>query len=154
MQFVCGYIYITCFFLSFSCSFFQLLAQFYAAATDNTPKEPVCATVAGKGQSVMYPSASVLILHAGDTVLALKGTVSALLATKVKTVRKVNTTMQTIFLQLVLSKGGERTKGKKNSIKRWYTMTIIVLDMKLRNSVPRILLVSKTFICTSLLLCT
>lgn len=80
---------------------------------DNTPKEPVCATVAGKGQSVMYPSASVLILHAGAMVLALKETVSALLATKVKTAKKVNATMQTIFLQLLLGKGGKRTKGKK-----------------------------------------
>ncbi|KAF7249150.1 Teneurin-2 [Varanus komodoensis] len=68
----------------------SLRARFCAVATDNTPKEPVCATVAGKGQSVMYPSASVLILHAEATVRAWKETVSALLATKVKTVRKPN----------------------------------------------------------------
>lgn len=102
----------TCCYLPFSHSIFQLRAQFCAVAMDNTPKEPVCATVAGKGQSVMYPSASVLILRAGAMVLALKGTVSALLATKAKTVRKVNVTIQTIFVQLVLSKECERTKGK------------------------------------------
>lgn len=102
----------TCCYLSSSHSIFQLLAQFCAVAMDNTPKEPVCATVAGKGQSVMYPSASVLIHHAGAMVLAWKGTVSVLLATKAKTVRKVNATIQTMFLWLIVNKGGKRTKGK------------------------------------------
>lgn len=128
-------------FLSFSPSIFQLLAQCCAVATANTPKEPVCATVAGKGQNVMSPSASALTLLAGAMGLALKGTVSALLATKAKTVRKVNGTMQTIFLLLVLSEGGERTKGKK-PLMLWYTTTIIVLDKNHRNSVRSRLLVA------------
>lgn len=102
----------TCCYLSSFYSIFQLLAQFYAVAMDNTPKEPVCATVAGKGENVMYPLASVLIHHAGAMVLALRGTVSALLATKAKTVRKVNATIQTIFLWLIVNKGGKSTKGK------------------------------------------
>lgn len=59
-------------------SIIQLRVLFCAVAMDNTPKEPVCATVAGKGQSVTYPSASVLIRHAEAMVLALKGTVFAL----------------------------------------------------------------------------
>lgn len=58
-------------------------------ATVSTLKAPAYATVAGKVQNVMYPSASVLIPHVEVMVPASKGTVSVLLAIKEKTVKKV-----------------------------------------------------------------
>lgn len=75
--------------LFFFCSIFQLPARFCAVAMVNTLKAPAYATVAGKVQNVMYPSASVSIPHVEVMVPASKGTVSVLLAIKEKTVRKV-----------------------------------------------------------------
>lgn len=73
----------------FFCSIFQLPARCCAVAMVSTPKEPACATVAGKVRNVMYPSASVLIPRVEVMVPASKGTVSVPLAIKEKTVRKV-----------------------------------------------------------------
>lgn len=73
----------------FFCSIFQLPAQCCAVAMVSTLKEPAYATVAGKVQNVMYPSASVLIPRVEVMVPASKGTVSVLLAIKEKTVKKV-----------------------------------------------------------------
>lgn len=84
--------------ISFCHSIIQLRALFCVVVMDNTPKEPVCATVAGKGQNVMYPSASVLIPHVEVMERALKGIVSALSATKERTVKKVNVTVQTLCM--------------------------------------------------------
>lgn len=78
----------------------------------NTLKAPAYATVAGKVQNVMSPSASVLIPHAEVTVPALKGTVSVLLAIKEKTVKKV---IEFVFWVLELF-NGKKKKGK-NRIK-------------------------------------
>lgn len=75
--------------LFFFRSISQLPARYCAAAMVSTLKEPAYATVAGKVQNVMYPSASVLIPHVEVTVPASKGTVSVLLAIKEKTVKKV-----------------------------------------------------------------
>lgn len=75
--------------LFFFHSVFQLPAQFCAVAMVSTLKAPAYATVAGKVQNVMYPSASVLIPRVEVMVPASKGTVSVLLALKEKTVKKV-----------------------------------------------------------------
>lgn len=75
--------------LFFFRSIFQLPARFCAVAMVSTPKAPACATVAGKVQNVMYPSASALTPHVEVMVPASKGTVSVLWAIKEKTVRKV-----------------------------------------------------------------
>lgn len=75
--------------LFFFHSIFQLPARFCAVAMVSTPKAPACATVAGKVQNVMCPSASVLTPHVEVMVPASKGTVSVLWAIKEKTVRKV-----------------------------------------------------------------
>lgn len=75
--------------LFFFRSISQLPARYCAVAMVSTLKEPAYATVAGKVQNVMYPSASVLIPHVEVTVPASKGTVSVLLAIKEKTVKKV-----------------------------------------------------------------
>lgn len=67
----------------------KLPARCCAVAMVSTPKEPACATVAGKVRNVMYPSASVLIPRVEVMVPASKGTVSVPLAIKEKTVRKL-----------------------------------------------------------------
>lgn len=70
--------------------FVQLPALSCAVGMDNILKGRASVTVAGKAQSATCPWISASILPAGATAPALMGTVSALLATKASTVRKVS----------------------------------------------------------------
>lgn len=73
-----------------SCFISQQPAQYCAVAMGSTPRDVVCATVAGKVPSVTCLPPSALTLSVGVVGFASWALVLATLDTKEKTVRKVN----------------------------------------------------------------